>query len=165
MTNYKDASQEFAQVNEAIYGEETMHVKDFVIGALVGGIVGAAAALLLAPKSGSELRGDVAVQAVTLKDKSVELSSVAKDKTAQLSSQLKEQSTQLVDKVKAKTTKVPMDDGTVSLEGEEPLSDIIEAVDQTIAHVTEGIEAVAEQAQDALTEDQASSDTTRSTTI
>lgn len=150
MSENKNASQEFAQVNEAIYGEETMHVKDFVIGALVGGIVGAAAALLLAPKSGSELRGDVAVQAVSLKEKSAELSSVAKDKTVQLSSQLKEQSTQLVDKVKAKTTKVPMDDGTVSLEGEEPL-DVVDAIDETIANATEGIEAVAEKAQEALT--------------
>ncbi|MER1986967.1 MAG: YtxH domain-containing protein [Solibacillus sp.] len=147
MTN-KDA---FEQVNDAIYGEDTMDVKDFVIGALIGGIVGAAAALLLAPKSGSELRGDVAIQAVSLKDKSVELSHVAKDKTAQLSSQIKEQSTHLVDKVMTKSPKVPTDDGTVSLEGEEPLAEVIgDAVDDVVVNVTEGIEKVAEEAQDAL---------------
>ena len=147
----KDA---YEQVNEAIYGEDTMHVKDFVIGALVGGIVGAAAALLLAPKSGSELRGDVAVQAVTLKDKGVELSHVAKDKTAQLSSQLKEQSTQLVDKVMTKSPKVPTDDGTVSLEGEEPLGEVMEgAVEEVVTTVTENIEKVATDAKDDLLDD------------
>lgn len=149
MTN-KDA---FEQVNDAIYGEDTMDVKDFVIGALIGGIVGAAAALLLAPKSGSELRGDVAIQAVSLKDKSVELSHVAKDKTAQLSSQIKEQSTHLVDKVMTKSPKVPTDDGTVSLEGEEPLEEMTAAVDDVVVNVTEGIETVAEEAQDALRAD------------
>lgn len=159
MTN-KDA---FEQVNEAIYGEDTMHVKDFVIGALVGGIVGAAAALLLAPKSGSELRGDVAIQAVSLKDKGVELSHVAKDKTAQLSSQIKEQSTQLVDKVITKSPKVPTDDGTVSLEGEEPLGEVMDdAVQVVVADATEGIEQVAADAKEELVDD---TDPTRPTPI
>ncbi|MER2191111.1 MAG: YtxH domain-containing protein [Solibacillus sp.] len=148
MTN-KDA---FEQVNDAIYGEDTMDVKDFVIGALIGGIVGAAAALLLAPKSGSELRGDVAIQAVSLKDKSVELSHVAKDKTAQLSSQIKEQSTHLVDKVMTKSPKVPTDDGTVSLEGEEPLSEVNDAVEVAVADAAQGIETVEDKVQEMLIE-------------
>ena len=120
----KMGKQQHITNNVDLYGEEeTVNLKDFVIGALVGSIVGAAAGLLLAPKAGRELRSDVATQAVTLKDKSVELSSTAKDKTVQFSNQLKEQSTQLVDKVKAKTQKTNpvLDDGTVSYEGEEPL--------------------------------------------
>ncbi|KYG91463.1 hypothetical protein A0U40_00490 [[Bacillus] sp. KCTC 13219] len=122
--------QVYTTRNEDIYGEETVNMKDFIIGALVGGIVGAAAGLLLAPKSGRDLRGAVATQAVTLRDRGVELSSTAKEKTVQLSSQLKEQSTNLVDKVKAKTAKAPnvFDDGTVSSEGEEPLEELINAV-------------------------------------
>ena len=130
--------QDFKQINESIYREESVHIKDFVIGALVGGIVGAAAALLLAPKAGSELRNDVAVQAVTLKEKSVEISGTAKEKTTQLSNQLKEQSATLVEKVKAKTTKQPpaFDDGTVSSEGEEPLEQVVaEAVTEEAALV------------------------------
>ena len=120
--------QDFSKINESIYGEESVYMKDFVIGALVGGIVGAAAALLLAPKAGSELRNDVAIQAVTLKDKSVELSGTAKEKT-----------TQLVEKVKAKTAKQPpaFDDGTVSSEGEEPLEE----------NMAEGVTEVAEEVQ------------------
>lgn len=118
--------------NVDIYGEEeTVNLKDFVIGALVGGIVGAAAGLLLAPKTGKELRSDVASQAATLKDRGVEISSNAKEKTVQISSQLKEQ----VDKVKLKTQRGPkvMDDGTVSFEGEEPLEDGFETAVDGIA--------------------------------
>lgn len=132
--NY-NTTQDFTQINDAIYGDDKIHAKDFIIGALVGGIVGAATALLLAPKAGSELRNDVAVQAVTLKDKGIELSGTAKEKTAQLSSQLKEQSTTIVEKVKSKTAKQApiLDDGTVSSEGEEPLGNVYEAVVEVLA--------------------------------
>lgn len=111
--------QVFTNKNEEIYSEEKVNMKDFVIGALVGGIVGAAAGLLLAPKAGRDLREDVAIQAVSLKDKSIVLSSTAKEKT-----------THLVDKVKGKSTQMPsvFDDGTVSSEGEEPLDDLVETV-------------------------------------
>jgi gas vesicle protein len=133
MTN-KGSSNNLPQVyyvdsNRTIYGEEeTVNMKDFIIGALVGGIVGAAAGLLLAPKAGHELRGDVATQAVNLKDKSVEFSSTAKEKT-----------TQLVDKVKSKSSKTPtvFDDGTVSSEGEEPLDEA------SVGDMTDGMEEAA----------------------
>ena len=149
--NY-NATQDYTQINDAIYGDDRLHAKDFVIGALVGGILGAAVALLLAPKTGSELRNDVAVQAVTLKDKGIELSGTAKDKTVQLSTQLKEQSTTLVEKVKAKTAKQSpiLDDGTVSSEGEEPLDEMIDAVGDVVAEATEGIADVAQEAQEEL---------------
>ena len=149
--NY-NATQDYTQINDTIYGDDKLHTKDFVIGALVGGIVGAAVALLLAPKAGSELRNDVAVQAVTLKDKGMELSGTAKDKTVQFSSQLKEQSSTLVEKVKSKTAKQApiLDDGTVSSEGEEPLDEIIDAVGDAVAEATEGISDVAKEAQDEL---------------
>ncbi|GAJ99426.1 YtxH domain-containing protein [Geomicrobium sp. JCM 19055] len=50
-----------------------MNTKDFLIGTLIGGIVGASAALLFAPKSGKELRGDISEGASTAKDKTYEL--------------------------------------------------------------------------------------------
>ena len=121
---------------DPIYDRDEMNSKDFLIGALVGGIIGAAAALFLAPKSGAELRGDVSTQATQLKEKTVDLSSTAREKTSQLSTQLKEKSGPLVDKVKSIKSKTPtlMDDGTASSEGEEPI-DFMETVTNTIEEV------------------------------
>jgi gas vesicle protein len=39
--------------------DNKMNGKDLMLGAVVGGLIGAMAALLLAPKKGKELRGDV----------------------------------------------------------------------------------------------------------
>ncbi|MGB3262071.1 YtxH domain-containing protein [Paenisporosarcina sp.] len=125
------------QYRDPIYASDEMNSKDFLIGALVGGIIGAATALFLAPKSGAELRGDVTTQASQLREKTADLSSTAKEKTSQLSTQLKEKSGPLVDKVKSIKSKTPtlMDDGTVSSEGEEPI-DFMETVTNTVEEVT-----------------------------
>jgi gas vesicle protein len=45
----------------------------FLLGALIGGLVGAAAAIFLAPNSGRELRSTLNSQAGTLKEKTVQL--------------------------------------------------------------------------------------------
>lgn len=112
-----------------IYREEAAG-KDFLLGALVGGIIGAATALLLAPKTGTELRGTLSEQATTLKDKSADLSQSAKDKTNQLTKKVSDQSNQILSKVK-KNQSPPMDDGTVSAEGEEEV-DVFETVSNTV---------------------------------
>jgi gas vesicle protein len=68
---------------------ENINSKDFIIGSLIGAFLGATTALLLAPKSGKELRGDIGQQA-----------NVVKEKTANISSVVSEQSSQLMNKVK-----------------------------------------------------------------
>lgn len=85
--------------------------KGFLVGTVIGGVVGAATALLLAPKSGKEFRSDLNEQAayIRLKTEQAKNSAVekgqgfaqtAKEKTAGLSQTLSEQSSQVVDKVK-----------------------------------------------------------------
>lgn len=53
--------------------DDRIESKDFFLGALIGGVIGATAALLLAPKSGKELRGDISQQYSVLKEKQDEL--------------------------------------------------------------------------------------------
>ncbi|CAM3511705.1 YtxH domain-containing protein [Marinicrinis lubricantis] len=53
--------------------QNNMNGKDFLLGAVVGGIIGAAAALLLAPKTGKELRGDIAGQYQNVTEKTKEI--------------------------------------------------------------------------------------------
>jgi gas vesicle protein len=83
--------------------------KDFIIGALVGGMLGAAAALLLAPKTGKELRSDINEQAVYLKDKSNEFSHLAREKSSNIVRTVSEQSNQVATKVKDLTTNLRRD--------------------------------------------------------
>ncbi|WNB93118.1 YtxH domain-containing protein [Bacillus sp. NEB1478] len=83
--------------------------KDFMIGALVGGMLGAAAALLLAPKPGKELRSELNDQAVYLKDKSTEISQMAREKSSNIVKTVSEQSNQMATKVKDLTTNLRKD--------------------------------------------------------
>ncbi|MCM3086361.1 Gas vesicle protein [Bhargavaea ginsengi] len=126
----------------------------FIAGALIGALIGAGAALLLAPKTGKELRTDVTNQAGTIKEKGIELTHVAKDKTSNITGSVKEktgditkkvqdQTSKVVDKVKSKKGQnAPMDDGTASSEGEEP----IELIDTVAEKVESAIESGQEKA-------------------
>lgn len=59
--------------NDNFNQDNGMSSKDFVVGAIVGGLVGAATALFLAPKSGKELRKDLSEQGNILMEKSAPL--------------------------------------------------------------------------------------------
>lgn len=85
--------------------------KSFIMGAIVGGIVGAVTALLFAPKSGKEMREDLNEQAAVLKERSLKLKdtavekgsewiSLAKEKSAEIAKTVNKQSQQVVEKVK-----------------------------------------------------------------
>lgn len=135
----------FPTDTDRFYEEDDSGSGSFLMGALVGGVIGAAAALFLAPKTGKEMRDDFSTQAVQIKNKSIELSSTAKDKAADFSSTAKdkaaefsaaakektgdlkknvqEQTGNVTEKVKTMTSKssAPLDDGTASSEGEEPI--------------------------------------------
>ncbi len=158
------------------YEYEDSGAGSFLLGAIVGGVIGAAAALFLAPKTGKEMREDFTTQTSHLKEKGIEISAAAKDKateftsiakdkateyssvakdkateyssvakdkasefsnaakekTGEVTKSIQEQSGQLVDKVKSirSKTSIPLDDGTVSAEGEEPTKFVEEAVEQ-----------------------------------
>ncbi|WP_231687935.1 YtxH domain-containing protein [Bacillus sp. FJAT-27251] len=76
--------------------------RDFMIGAIIGGLAGAAAALFLTPKSGKELRTTLNEQKDKAMTKSSELASTAKEKANSLAQTVSQQSSDLVSKVKGK---------------------------------------------------------------
>lgn len=172
---------------------EDSGASSFLFGAIVGGVIGAAAALFLAPKTGKEMRDDLSTQAVHLKEKGIEIStvakdkateytsvakdkaneftsvakdkateysnvakdkaneftSVAKDKTEEVTKSLQDQSDQLVQKVKSMKSKnaVPMDDGTVSSEGEEAIKFVEKAEQKVNEKLEDGQEATTSTAE------------------
>lgn len=84
---------------------------NFFLGALIGGVAGAVAALLLAPKSGKELRDTVSNQAGSIMGKSTEMrenvinkSNELVSKTSSLSQGIVLKSSELLNKVKGNAT-------------------------------------------------------------
>lgn len=114
-----------------------MNTKDFLIGTLIGGLVGAAAALLLAPKSGKELRSDISEQAQIAKEKTTafttsayekgnEWARIAKDKSSDLAKTVQAQSQQVIEKVKEVASKVKSDAPTKAEATTEAQEDVVE---------------------------------------
>lgn len=82
-------------------GENKM-AKGLIVGFLAGGVVGAMVALLYAPKSGKELRGDIKRKSAELADEAEEYLESAKQKATQLINEGKEKSNQLISDAKHK---------------------------------------------------------------
>lgn len=90
---------------DTFYNEkEDSGAGSFLFGAVVGGVIGAAAALFLAPKTGKEMRDDLSTQAGQIKDKSIELSAIAKEKANEYGSVAKDKATEYSAIAKDKAT-------------------------------------------------------------
>jgi len=118
---------------EVVHAQDS-GTKDFLLGAFIGGIVGAATALFLAPKPGKDLLQDLNGHAHVLKEKGIEMTgsvkekgtefiSIAKDKTEQLGNVVTKTSSDLKDKVKGTVTNVTINQED-SDEAEEPAKSI-----------------------------------------
>src|SRR5690625_1105659 len=107
--------------------QEGINSKDFLIGTLIGSIIGASAALLLAPKSGKELRQDINQGATKVKEKAVEWKDVAYEKGSEWTHQLQEKSKELTEKVKDTTGQLQ---DRFRREVSDQAKDLAEAIDE-----------------------------------
>lgn len=105
------AGREFDKENTQTRNEGSIGSKEFIAGAVIGGLVGAAAALFFSPKSGKDLRESINQQAglvlekssqlrENVVNKSSEIVSMTKEKTSALTQTVAQQSTDLVNKAK-----------------------------------------------------------------
>lgn len=74
--------------------------KDVLLGTLIGAAIGAAAALLFAPKAGRETRSELNRQWVTVRDKTQEVGKSVKERAKEVGKTVKEQSSDVVGKLK-----------------------------------------------------------------
>lgn len=144
---------------------------NFFIGTLIGGLVGAATALFLAPKSGRDLRNDLNTQASVVKGKTErwreeaaqrgsELASVAKEKSTNFSQTVSEQSSQIMTKVKdlgnVKTQQHDQGKSESHPKNDDSLQDVIDEVISTDSldsiNQTEEIQKKLEEAHKAFEE-------------
>jgi gas vesicle protein len=70
-------------------------------GALIGGVLGAAAALLLAPKTGRELRGDIRDRYVDVQDRTKQILTDVGSKTQEVAKQVGQQASDIMDKTRS----------------------------------------------------------------
>ncbi|NHM30628.1 YtxH domain-containing protein [Neobacillus terrae] len=100
--------------NNQMKNESSMGSREFMVGAVIGGLVGAAAALFLAPKSGRELRDTINQQAGSVKEKTVQLKdnvvskstdivNMTKEKSASITQTVTQQKDNLLNKAKSLT--------------------------------------------------------------
>jgi gas vesicle protein len=105
-------------------------VKSFLWGALTGAITGAATALLFAPKSGRELRGDIADTAQKVGEKTVDISrqagtavqSLAK-RTSSLVVEAKQATGRLVTDIRSRKSNEVSLDNEIAVSDEDYASD------------------------------------------
>ncbi|MGM9924286.1 MAG: YtxH domain-containing protein [Bacillus sp. (in: firmicutes)] len=96
----KELSRDSAKYDSC---QESVNSKDFMIGALIGGIVGAATALFLAPKSGKELRSDLNDGAKLLSEKTEKIRQTAMEKGADFAEAAKTKTSTLGETVSKQT--------------------------------------------------------------
>lgn len=78
-----------------------MNGKDFLLGAVTGAVIGAVTALLLAPKSGRELRGDIATQYHNVAQKTQEIAGTVKSKSQEWAGKAKEVAGHVADDIRS----------------------------------------------------------------
>ena len=77
--------------------ENTKSTSSMAKGLLVGGIVGAAAALLLAPKPGRELRADLTNRYLDMQDKTKRTVAAVRDKALTMVRHAEDQASEVLD--------------------------------------------------------------------
>jgi gas vesicle protein len=110
--------------------------KGLMIGFLTGGIVGAAIALLYAPKSGKELRKDIKDKADEYYDEAEKYLDVAKDKATEVMNEGKKKSEVLVADAKRKATELYQDAEKVFQGAKQKATEAVSSTKETV--LTEG---------------------------
>ena len=142
--------------------KDGINSKDFIIGTLIGGIVGATTALFLAPKSGRELRDDLNEQASVVREKTeqlkntaiekgTEFAEVAKETTASISQTVSEQSSQVRDKVKNFKNSVDLHEDVIQEDSQDGET-VSEVYDEVTIQQTEDIEKKLAETKEAFKE-------------
>jgi gas vesicle protein len=78
--------------------------KDLLVGAVVGGLLGAVTALLFAPKSGRELRADISEQAHAVSEKTQHVAEQFVDKSKQVATTVGTKTQEIAKTVSEHTT-------------------------------------------------------------
>lgn len=123
-------------------------------GAIIGGIIGAAAALLLAPKSGRELRQDMKVKAAEAGEAIKSAAGTLSDTASDCMHTVGHQAAQIKDKVQSITDNLRTQAADKAADVQEHIADAAnsarELTDRAAEQSLQAIDAVEEKAKDVL---------------
>lgn len=119
--------------------QNNVNGKDLLIGTLVGSIIGAATALLLAPKAGRETRSDLNRQWITVRDKTQEVGRSVSGKAKEVGATVKNQSNEMIGKIKDTQQNVKEDMSELKDQGKESVGEVAAAVEKAANETVEQV--------------------------
>ncbi|MDQ3020911.1 MAG: YtxH domain-containing protein [Bacteroidota bacterium] len=123
--------------------DEHKTAKGLLLGFVTGGIVGASLALLFAPKSGKELRGDIKTKKDEFLDDTSEYLQIAKTKASDLINEGKRKSEELISDAKKKASSLIGDANSI-------LNDAKQKATNTLGSTKEKLSGETERVKDAF---------------
>jgi gas vesicle protein len=120
-------------------------VKGLVIGFFTGGLIGAAIALLYAPKSGRELRADIRERSDDLIEGAEEYLHAAAEKAGEIVSEAKKRSDQLITQAKKRADTLLADAEKVITDAKQKTGTIVEEGTRLKDAVKAGVETYKEE--------------------
>ena len=113
--------------------------KGLLLGFVTGGIVGAAIALLYAPRSGKELRNDIKMKKDELLDDTSEYLQIAKTKATDLINEGKRKSEELISDAKKKATTLIGDANSILNEAKQKATNALGSTKERITTESEKV--------------------------
>lgn len=104
---------------------------DFLVGLLIGGALGATAALLYAPQAGEETRETIKSKGIGIKDSATDVYGQVKEQTTTIASQVKNSATSLAGTVKDSASSVANAVGETATRVKTDLSEGVSEVSDT----------------------------------
>ncbi|MHB8581296.1 MAG: YtxH domain-containing protein [Ignavibacteriaceae bacterium] len=123
--------------------------KNFIIGFIAGGAIGAIFALLYAPKSGKELRGDIKSKTDSLMDDANDYINEAKDKAKDLINDGRKKSDKLISDAKVKSEELLKDAEKIFNDAKAKANIVLSAGKETIEKETENLKSALKAGVDA----------------
>lgn len=119
--------------------DENKTAKGLILGFVTGGIVGAAIALLYAPKSGRELRSDIRIKKDELLDDTSEYLQIAKTKASDMINEGKRKSEELISDARKKANSLIGDANTILNDAKEKATNTLGTTKEKLTTETERV--------------------------
>jgi gas vesicle protein len=133
--------------------DENKTAKGLLLGFITGGLVGAAVALLYAPKSGRELRSDIRLKKDELLDDTSEYLQIAKTKASDMINEGKRKSEELITDARKKANSLIGDANSILNDAKEKATNTLGETKEKLSHETDRVKDAFKAGMDAFNQE------------